>query len=134
MKAKDLMVGDWVIARILHDSCPRENIRQISYGEFEWEDTQQYPLVEFDPIPLTPEILEKNGFADSYINKNLDKDKKYRWSDVYGNCVVVDLVECKIKIQHDTRIVMDLWYNEIVPVHELQHALKQGGIKKEIKI
>jgi len=134
MKARDLMIGDWVIVRTLHDSFPQEDIRQISYGDFEWEDTQQYPIVEFEPIPLTPEILNKNGFFDYYINKKLDKSEIYVWHDVYGHEVTVDMKSNNIKVKHDARILLDLWYTEKVPVHELQLALKHCGIKKEITL
>ena len=71
MKANELMIGDWV----WYNNQPHQ-IRQLGiFGEN--RDGDDYPAVcvgkpngvglilernEIEPIPLTPEILEKNGF------------------------------------------------------------------------
>ena len=51
MKAIDLMVGDWVKSRI------GMNIKIVSIDH-------DYPIV-YEPIPLTLEILEKNGWKET---------------------------------------------------------------------
>ena len=134
MKAKDLMFGSWVIA-VYQACCNAKVIHQINYQDYILEsDRENYPEIEYLPLPLTRKILEKNGFSDSYINEKLDKSKIYVWYDVYGNEVTVDMKSNNIKVKHDTKILLDLRYTEKVPVHELQLALKHCGIEKEITI
>jgi len=90
--------------------------------------------IEVKPLSLTREILERNGFSDSYKDRSLAKDNVFKWYDWYGHCVTVDMNGNAIKIQHDSRVLLDLRYNLIVPVSELQHALKMCGIEKEVVI
>lgn len=56
MKAADLMIGDWV-----YNSYHKKNIK--------WNYSEMFcpngiPVIgrDLEPIPLTPEILEKNGW------------------------------------------------------------------------
>lgn len=58
MDAKELMIGDWV-----YNSYHKKNIK--------WDYSEMFcpnglPVIERDiePIPLTPEILELNGFKN----------------------------------------------------------------------
>ena len=137
MNIADLMVGDWVLVKELdHDDktiVVSEYQHQIKLKDFaEAYDAGKYKV--YEPISLTPGILEKNGFTNSYINEKLDKSEIYVWYDVYGYEVTVNMKNNNIKVKHDTRILLDLWYTEKVPVHELQLALKHCGIKKEITI
>ena len=70
LRAKDLMIGDW--AYIYHPTQERtpvkvdgvwiETIEHIDNG-LTREDSPMFRIVE--PVPLTPEILEKNGFTKS---------------------------------------------------------------------
>lgn len=135
MKAKDLMIGSWVIAKYSwnYSCCPPET-HQIDYQDYIWESKNEWPTVEYLPLPLTREILEKNDFLDSYVNEKLDKNEIYVWYDVYGHEVIVDMKSNNIKVKHDAKILLDLWYTEKVPVHELQLALKHCGINKEIAL
>ena len=76
MKANDLMIGDWLCAtdddgnkhlcRVASIEYDRTNDRDDYTIDFngtgyspEWPDV----LFDCEPIPLTPEILEKNGFS-----------------------------------------------------------------------
>lgn len=65
MKANELMIGDWVCTE--HDSTPRQ-IDWIRTGEVGllWNKVVTPPYLV--PIPLTPEILEKNGFIEDSTN------------------------------------------------------------------
>ena len=104
MKSNELMPGDWVyygkmVVPILQLSINRE-----------------YPSIK--PIPITPEILEKNGFEEFDGWRILDMDDvEIRWigtileiSGSHGNMELPN-------VQH---------------VHELQHAIRLCGIDKEI--
>ena len=56
MKATDLMIGDWV-----YNSYRKMNVKW-SYSEMFCPN--DIPVIgrDLEPIKLTPEILEKNGF------------------------------------------------------------------------
>ena len=129
MNATDLMIGDWVdrfgkppYYKVLAiNSCTTEvTIAQSEEDEETmricWED-------KLDPISLTPEILENNGFVEL-------RDKCCKWEyakDIYINA---DFTE-KEPWTH-----INNGYYSAIPVcryvHELQHALKLCGINKEI--
>lgn len=132
MEAKDLMVGDYVYNH-RNWECPIVEIHKDSavviarhYGE------EEFLLSDLRPIPLTPEILEKNGFK-------FNKEETYgSIQDVYkhytkffdfplgkGFYIEYDTVE-------NTAHITDHWWIRIKYVHELQHALKLCGIEKEI--
>ena len=121
MKATELMIGDWV-----YDTFYKRKMRvfQIDSESFAWCDGKGVPCVELEPIPPTPEILEKNFSStpqwyfigtDKYcfrIDKYKDKWDLYFAKDGKGT-------NLQIKISY---------------VHELQHALRLCRIDKEIKI
>lgn len=96
-----------------------------------------------EPIPLTPEILEKNGFT-------MQRDtvsKRFVWFDDTGRngttvsiflydppiCGVKVLVKIETDCSHKTGV--DSIHNcDIEFVHQLQHALRLCGIEKEITV
>lgn len=122
MKPTDLMIGDWVIIK---DYPMKAMPKQMS------PEYYTRSLVEIEPIPLTPEILEKNGFP---------YDNKERLYYPFSNKAFA--IE---RDEHDDRVFYYSMYvynpyssfnwHEIIEiryVHELQHALKLCGIEKEI--
>ena len=134
MKANELMIGDWV----WYNNQPHQ-IRQLGiFGEN--RDGDDYPAVcvgkpngvglilernEIEPIPLTPEILEKNGWGkDTYFNESYDNED----------------IEClSLWVGEDGK--NEWWWHagcELVTpinyVHQLQNALRLCGIEKEIKL
>ncbi len=146
MKAEDLMIGDWVnlnfdvdyktgnsiyghvqVASINKDGtidvdCTFDNSKSMQDG---WH------LKLIEPIPLTPEILEKNGILyrkpSFYYIINDDKDLEcthYIYQTIQEDWVIgVDTgaYECSV-------------FARIQYVHELQHALKLCRIDKEIVV
>ena len=133
------MIGDWV----LHEGKPYQ-IRQLGiYGVD--RDGEDYPAVcigkpagigiivernETEPIPLTPEILEKNGWVFN------NKDEKFfpkTW--VGGGLMLQGADDCGYRIvvtsDYDDEDTNGTPFN-ILYVHELQHALKLCRNKKEI--
>ena len=128
MKANELMIGDWVLVEKIPTKVNGLAILQIMTDDHNYNEDDS---VELEPIPLTEEILEKNGFrithehADYYFEENgekmdfcmrkmYDKDNPKQqkgWSFYAFN--VLTLVDY---------------------VHELQHALKLCGIEKEIVV
>ena len=131
MKANELMVGDYL--RVYRDGIciPKGKIVRVS--EIDSENTFREKGLKgsarceavgdpwlsggiwcdyLDPIPLTPEILEKNGFKD------IDKEDNCDGYDIYwttGDGFSINTQD------------LHLHY-----VHELQHALRLCGIEKEI--
>lgn len=141
MKAQELMLGDWVAdgdenARVTSLTCDGiiETTRRISNIEI------------IDPIPLTPEILEKNGF------KQTDKGSsciigEYAWGGIWerkSTTVTITfykglrsgvalLTRIETTCSHEGGINM-VHSCDIENVHELQHAFRLCGIEKEIEL
>lgn len=89
---------------------------------------------EIIPIPITPEILEKNGF----VNKKGRFMQKGNFDD--PPLIMWHLVDDKI-LGHP-KSQLEIHYGEksmhvslvCIYVHELQHALRLCGIEKEIEL
>lgn len=133
MEAGDLMISDWV----LHEGKPYQ-IRQLGiYGVD--RDGEDYPAVcigkptgiglivernEIEPIPLSPEILEKNGWTFNNAETWIGGGLLLQSVDDYAYRIVVNS-DCNYEATNDTPFI-------ILYVHELQHALKLCRIRKEI--
>lgn len=127
MKAAELMIGDWVMdgdmpTRVTSITCDGivETERRISNIE----------VVE--PIPLTPEILKKNGFGYTEIDPYSNVTHYYPGEPQY--CADMDL--------HIGGIYKGIFwlntYKNVISnirfVHELQHAFRICKIDKEIEL
>ena len=114
MKATDLMIGDWVKTGHLDYNKVQEIARDNSmqwYISFACSATL-FRAYEFEPIPLTPEILEKNGWNHSnrLMITRID-DNDFYWSEELGGILYknqYNMCNCKY-------------------VHNLQHALRLCG-------
>ena len=152
MKANELMLGDWVLAHRsvdpYHDGVPFADwkqpgqIQKIEYGfvdvkfidypdaptEEERCNVEDFSQKEIEPILLTEEILEANGFKEYIPGLNLmyGLGGPYIASNEEGNQWVFGLV----KKDESARFPLV----KITFVHELQHALRLCGIEKEIKL
>ena len=121
MEVTDLMVGDWVFNNFLN-----KNIRITPYDFF-----SKYPKViegnDLELIPLTGEILEKNGFKNYRLSyENGDYYYHVVLEDVKGG-IWIEAISSR-NILHGRKQFCGL----INYVHELQHTLKQCGIEKDI--
>jgi hypothetical protein len=146
MKQEELMVNDW----ILHEGEPYQ-IRQLGiYGED--RDGKDYPAVcvgkpngfglvvdrnEIEPIPLTPEILEKNGFKRDPLWHHCDKDlDNYSISVQLGYANRIEYI--KIAEKGKENVIPSertkMYLTHIKYLHQLQHALRLCGIEKEIEL
>ena len=139
LTSKDLMVGDWVIVK----GVPTKiyDIDKIDGINREWiagcEDGGCTCYKDIQPIPLTPEILEKNGFT---LENKVKHPARYIYNASYSNSVIVDLdcynngrgaVTC---ILAGVGLVSNSFiriYGEDIYVHELQHALRLCKVDKE---
>lgn len=125
MKANELMIGEWVmtpagIAKVLkidgddNTIVIRQHDGRLNGGSVD----------ETEPIPLTPEILEANGFTRySVVHFNLQQ-----WVLNEGN-------GCRVSLYQDVKsgkwAIKDFWIDY---VHELQHILRLCKIEKEIML
>lgn len=142
MNANELMKYDWVmndrigVCQVI--GLPRE------VKDYPIEITVMYPAEGFteirnigehyiQPIPLTPKILEKNGFERRKETRVDCYDLRQDKASVY--------LEIKDRIEHEWLCVIGRHYPtswrcrlelRVHEVHELQHALRLAGINKEI--
>lgn len=140
MKVEDLMTGDWVKFHLEIFLTDYEGIETVHDDVLEigkvsalnsvgnvWvtdSEGQEYQVIdeEIEPIPLTPEILEKNGFE---LIKGTYPTLRNHYRDIIFQIVKIE--ETKYNKPFYTFKGCPIYY-----VHELQHALKLCGIKKEI--
>lgn len=114
MKVEDLMVGDWMYIK---DYPTITQPKQVKKEHF------LRSLVEFEPIPLTQEILEKNGFGGNKPKvKLILEDTRELLYNIY---------EKVLTIYWNSQIV---FRSQCAYVHELQHALRLCKIDKEIVV
>ena len=134
MKANDLMIFDLVRRKkdnrtmIVVEVGYDENIGAITTDDRFYGDFEDYHETQVEPIPITPEILEKNGFVQN------PRSKSRRSHQICTDSVYISWWRGRLNILfkpfigHSTNHVnVDGKY-----VHELQHALRICGIKKEI--
>jgi hypothetical protein len=145
MRAKELMIGDWVLCDMNAQSDYEfDNVDyqpyQIANGEdidYAIENNKIGDADVYQPIPLTSELLEANGF------------KKFNFHDIEG--------QHQWSWWHDTLTSMSLWCRElnddpkdgwmiriesplatcchkVEHVHELQQTLRVCKIEKEIEL
>ena len=121
MKASDLMIGDWA-----EFHCGYGKVTGITNAGVHFEDRFGPGIASgAEPIPLTPEILEKNfekktfyGIYDDYFDFYIRE-----YSD---GLYIVTYHSCEFNIPDQTIHVS--W------VHELQNFMKLCGIEKEIEL
>lgn len=136
MKAEELMIGDWVYN--VHNKKP-EQVQEIRERDVMLDYNDLYGYDEIEPIPLTAEILEKNGFiyynyghnnygwkVDDYERFVIEKSYKNLYQIDGDNSFHIGIVEA------DGESYCLLTFCTISCVHELQHALRLCGIDKEI--
>lgn len=128
LKVTDLMVEDWVIC--YHPSRP-QSFERVSVGLLHTLEQQEHRHIKEDsplfriikPIPLTPEILEKNGLANDYYGSYFKEDE-HMLLEISSS---EDGISWTINF-HEYGIL------KLEYVHQLQHALKLCGIDKEIVV
>ena len=147
MKATELMIGDWVyvsknFTQKYHKIRALSNdkgavLRGIYVNEYGVECNSIFSPNDTEPIPFTPEILEKNGFIKQnfdgweYIHPNDSTfsyiDYRILWRTDYDNHLF-------IKKYKGSNIFATLQISRINYVHQLQQALRLCGIEKEIEL
>ena len=120
LTAKDLMIGDWVTTQCLIPN-KKVAVRIIRLDEAD-------ELCKYEPIPLTAEVLEKNGL------KNYEEYPEYKIkTNEYEIWIIFDEQQNCVHVEKYNKCIPTVYHNEISYVHELQHALRICGINdKEI--
>lgn len=121
---ENLMVGDWVKFK---GSDLYHQVKVVSNKSIKFDNQKWFAKSSVEPIPLTQEILEKNGFVNdrgiycwrdenkqiTYFSKENNRPYcTYSFVNIESGCIVVN----ELPIEY---------------VHELQHTLRLCGIKKE---
>ena len=138
MKAQELMLGDWVYGLYPNgeryevpfrisaiDTYPsNRSPRIVTFGGYGFQEEH------LEPIPITPEILEKNWFVFLYSSvpggtpqeQRMRKVDTYKWQGIAVN------------YYHETNDLQMVNFRgvRLNYVHQLQHALRLVGIEKEI--
>ena len=125
LKAKDLMIGDWV--KVNGKCIQVENVYKdmINYTPYIPYAQEEYFIEGKDitPIPLTAEVLKENNFEKHYDGDII----------VYTHPQGI-IIEMGInyKLFDDGRFYVRGIQHRLYYVHELQHALRLCGVDKEI--
>lgn len=131
ISVSDLSIGDWVQARMVKwdyedlDITPPMRVAEISSNEvmLQLGSVKHYAFVEdLQPIPITAEVLEKNGFTHDKWSKRIWRYEDEESEVVYyieGSRLEITTDDCKMNIT-------------CKGVAELQHALRLAKAGKEI--
>ena len=135
MKAEDLMIGDWIL-------CDGKPYQIAEIGGMVCLDADEELFASFEdiePLSLTSEILEKNGFENDFyedvsvadyhsirVEGYSLKGKVDGWDDF-----LIDFCNGSVNVVTDFH---GEFRGEIGYVHTFQHALKLCGIEKEIVV
>jgi hypothetical protein len=136
LHAKDLMIGDWVYIEHTEDGvAPYKEVICIKAEDL----CRDACIIEthYEPIPLTPEILEKNGFKKlsfsgwEFDYEDEDEVLKYKilWRNDYPKNYSTHLTVNSFSADFGSFKSFNIKY-----VHELQHVLRLCGIEKEIEL
>ncbi len=129
MKCEELMVGDWVRV-IPYKKNGRIYRIDDTYGkgnEYVGVIDGDFDIGLLEPIPLTPEILEKNGFVKQGFPgwEIYTEDFLILWRNDYPDV---------LEIRSLNAAYGSFRRSHISYVHELQHALRLCRINKTIEL
>ena len=137
MKVEELMIGDWVRFPIGNDKIvdlPYVEGKGICASFAASATLFPVKVEELKPIPLSKEILEKNGFK-SWEHGYIFKERIGIGGQTTSATSPIEIIiyeggHSVIMNPHDGRE----FQGSIDNVHELQHALRLCGIEKEIMV
>ena len=126
MNSKELMIGDWV-GRVFDDK--RIDYRQVDWirtGEIGMRYQKVWAIGCIEPIPLTAEILEKDGWE-----RDIDKEWEYNNSHILPYyCYQWEKQNVKIEMYAGLEgfTISLIIGRRFYAVHELQHVLRLYGL------
>ena len=148
------MIGDWVIfgdepLKVQHiynngyDDVVAEIVEEGTNEYGVYEEIKDVPVVYCSPIPLTPEILENNGwhFDLTPYEKDLNEccgmsiDKHWCYADtnidisLFFPITGVEMGRLDVNNHHLKRY-LEFVLRDTLYVHEMQHALRLCGLNE----
>ena len=125
MKVNELMIGDLVLYRgepiIIFEID--EYYERVNTEPDGYDSIRCIELSDLQPIPLTAEILRKNGFEK--VNGE--------YQDEFYCCDGLDLL-IDDRLEPWGYTLYGVFELQIKYLHELQHALRLAGIEKTIEL
>ena len=151
MRIEELSIGDWVCAKLAKwerddaDMTPPLQIKRINGIERHnlyvdlfnpTNNTIEHSAFVGDliPIPLTPEILEKNGFEFKHAGLEFDH---YDLTLENGMSLLLSFNRDEhYYLMYETKGERGMHQIDcpLGSVHQLQHALRLAGIEREIEV
>ena len=119
MEAKELMIGDKVMVKVL-SQIPDTYVLQT------WTANDYSRDIQVKPIPLTAEILEKDGWE-----RDIDKEWEYNNSHILPHyCYQWEKQNVKIEMYAGLEgfTISLIIGRRFYAVHELQHVLRLYGL------
>lgn len=147
MKENELMVGDWVYG-CTDPYSPDEEQKKFpvkviridldgdiyTMGQNPSDDPYDDEWWNIEPIPITPEILEKN-FEKREVRILVGTKTHYCLGNDYFDLAVSEYTDSIWEVEYtNCEAHFPLIRNLVGYVHELQHALRLCGITREITI
>ena len=135
MKASDLMIGDLVNVNGLNLKVGAIHADEIGVfdPDFKIYWCSDDGLDRIDPIPLTEEILVKNGFVYREEEETCATDAFHHWQ-LDGHWFALNSTQYFRKEKKEDMPRFDVAGIAIHYVHQLQHLLRLCGIEKEIEL
>lgn len=133
LKISDLSVGDWV--KVKDDTYKVMGITMLA--EFDLCNSSvayRETLDNIEPIPITAEILEKNGWSSDGMYATLRIDE-HRHLEYYYHEHRLRKYYCGVdEWQNHAKVNNITFAVHCYSVHQLQHALRLAGVDKEINL
>lgn len=146
LSIKELQIGDWVTfgdepLKVQHiynngyDDVVAETMEEfLDEDGVICEEIKDVPLVNCSPIPLTPEILEKNGFYDRNTQGYYKRFGSYVCFDISISLVYREIEVSKIcgagTDCEEEEYGSSIAFGNDICVHTLQHALCLCGLNE----
>ena len=132
MKLTDLMIGDKVMVKVL-SQIPN------TYVLHTWTANDYSMDIQVKPIPLTPEILEKNGFYDRNIQGYYAQWYYKRFGSYVCFDIAISLVYKEIEVLkvcgagtdcEEVEYGSSIVFGNDICVHTLQQILRLCGLNE----
>lgn len=144
LKISDLSVGDWVNVRLCKcdydepDTFKAKVLTVVNNSVGVGYDNSGIVMSAFvedlQPIPITAEILEKNGWSTDGMYAILRIDE-HRHLEYYYHEHRLCKYYCGVDEWQNHAKVTDITFAvHCYSVHQLQHALRLAGVDKEINL
>ena len=140
LKISDLSVGDWVRYRDINGRIERIGVvgdeERLSIAvESDIVTKYQFLYIEnIEPIPITAEILGKNGWSNDGMYATLRIDE-HSHLEYYYHEHRLRKYYCGVDEWQNHAKVSDITFAvHCYSVHQLQHALRLAGVDKEINL